>query len=206
MSAAITTCALAYNISDLLSDDYNLPKFYQKLSSDNSQYMTFWCLSREQILNLPFPKYIESKNSITTMYTSFQHLVHELDYYGIQIQSGETALVGHIFEPTTVKKVEIIEPLPDGFNFDPSGAITGSFELLNGETHKVFDSLIQITDLFDEIRNVKVRIGIVEDNFDVSQVEHNDPILSLDDKAVKFQLLTTIEPTKQDIPIVSNLD
>jgi hypothetical protein len=204
MSAAINTCVLAYNISDLLSDDYNLPKFYQKLSSNNSDYMTFWSLSRPVILTLP-ANYAESSNYVTTLYTSLPYSINELDYYGIRIPSEVNAMVGQIFNPSTTKKVEIIDALPDGFCFDPSGIISGSYKLSNGETYKVFDSLIQLTDVFDEIRNVKIRIGIVESNFDISEIEPNNHILSVEEKNINFQALTEVVPDKQDIPISNEL-
>jgi subtilisin family serine protease len=189
MSAAIATCILAYNISDILYDDYTLPEFYQKPREDDSA-IKLWFLSRPQILDLTNPKYFESENYIVTLATSSSsHLVQELDYYAARIKSGVLSRVVTIFNSITTKKVEIVDPLPNGFYLDLSGTIAGSYELSNGEVRKIFESLIQITDIFDEIRNVKIQIGIIASNFDEAQIQPDDPILSIPDSPIKFQPL-----------------
>jgi hypothetical protein len=181
ISAAIHSGVLAYNLTDLLFDNFNQPRIFQK--------SPIWLLSgislnRKRLMDLSDPKYVNSANRISTLVNKLEQEDQIIDYFEFHTKVGVESVLGQIYNPQTTKNVEIIDPLPEGYGFISSGQIVGQSATINS-THQMFNSLIRITDSNDVVRDVTVVIAIVSSEFDITQVPSDDPILQ-----INFSLLS----------------
>jgi len=181
ISAGIHSGVLAYNLADRLFSDHTLPEFTQNAPVS---LLSGISLRRKGLMDLLDPKYAGSANCVSTLVNRTILDVNELDHYEMSVKIGVLKGLTQIYNPTTTKTVEIIEPLPDGFYFIPSGNINGIANSVVGN-YQIFNSLIRITNINDKIRDVTVVIGILSDDFDKTQISADDPILqiNLDDFA-----------------------
>lgn len=175
ISAAVNSCVLAYNISDmLLSENDSCKVIFPNLSILT---MSIWTLSRENLLELSDSKYIDSKNRITTLLNNLNYGDNLLDYYELKIKVGERKTL-KLFEPRDTKHIEIIGTLPDGFSIVSSGHIIAN-PISITENYQIFDFQLRVTDLNDSTKTVNVIFGIINSNFDESQLPLHNPILKM---------------------------
>lgn len=177
LSAAIQSSALAYNTSDLLSSDYNTPKVLQNLSIND---MIFLSVSRNGLLELSDPKYVNSKNNVATLYNEIDYSSIILPYeYDLIIPLGTHRVWCQPYNPHRTKTVEIVADLPYGFYIMNNGKLAGSYDsTLNGNYQRI-DSLIRITDIYDGIRDIPLIFRIIGPEFDDSQIPANDPFIGI---------------------------
>lgn len=175
ISAAVNSCVLAYNISDmLLTENDSCKSIFPNLSILT---MSIWSLSRENLLDLEDPKYIDSKNHITTLLNNLNQGDNLLNYYELKIKVGERRTV-KLFEPRDTKHIELVSPLPDGFAMAPSGHIIANPTPIT-ENYQIVSVQLKVTDLNDLTRTVEVIFGIINSNFDETQLPPDNPILKM---------------------------
>jgi subtilisin family serine protease len=175
ISTGIHSGVLAYNLADRLFSDHTLPDFTQNASVS---LLSGISLRRKGLMDLSDPKYAGSANCVSTLVNRTVLDANELDHYEMSVKIGVLKGLTQIYNPTTTKTVEIIEPLPDGFYFIPSGNINGIANSVVGN-YQIFNSLIRITNINDETRDVTVVIAILSDDFDKTQISADDPILQI---------------------------
>lgn len=175
ISAGIHSCVLAYNIADRLFSDYTQPEIIQNASVP---LLSALSLRRKGLMDLSDPKYVSSANCISTLYNIGIMDTVEIDHFEFNIIVGYYKGFGQIYNPQNTKTVEIINPLPNGFYFIPSGNIVGTAGQITGD-YQIFNSLIRITDINDVTRDVTVIIAILSNEFDITQVPADDPILQI---------------------------
>jgi hypothetical protein len=175
ISAAIHSCVLAYNTSDILLGGNTKPGVFQPGSIFQLSEIS---MLRRGLMDLSDPKYANSTNRISTLINKLLHESIDLDYYEFHTYVGSNKIIGQIYNPQITKHVEIINPLPPGFYIMTSGQIGGIADSISS-SYQIFNSLVRITDTNDVVRDTTLVIAILSPEFDKTQVPAGDPILQI---------------------------
>lgn len=174
VAAAIHSCVLAYNISDMVDDNAEVDSLFIKPPMFYLASISFF---NKDLLNLSDPKYSASANAISTLYNKLQKdptSINELEI-ACRVNVGKTV---RIFNPQDTKTIKLLSPLPDGCSLQSSGALYCLFTSVIGD-YQIFDVTVQITAIDDTVIDKTVKLAVVSETFDITTVPETDSFIRL---------------------------
>jgi hypothetical protein len=132
---------------------------------------TIFIFTRENILDLSNPLYANSVNRIATIRDlNSIGLVQKPDEFEAQIRVGENRAMTRVFEPRYTKQLEIIDPLPENFQFSMNGMLYGNPQVgqgpTNGDLYNLYISRFKRTNIDDTVEDITVKIYVLPENYD----------------------------------------
>jgi len=178
LSAAIQSCALAYNLNFRMLSTGEIPIYMQQ--NERITMSTISSSGRVDILNLQDSKYINSQNRIATILNDFDIPVLTVPYFEGSIRVGENKLLGRLFNPQTTLSFELLEPLPDNsFYITPDGHLGGFPTASTNGDYEKYEILARITNRENVTEDHPITIIILGENFDKNLLPVDDPILAI---------------------------
>ena len=168
IAAAITCAVIASNSHYYVDGDGKRLKGFEdwQLSTINNQVLGLLVFSREGILNLSDEKYQASKNLVVSIFDKDKIVTKfPIDEFVAHQRVGLKGFSHRIFETTVTKRIEIVDPLPQGWEILPTGYLYGvsdsSIGPTAGEQYKIYNSTVKRVFLDDREELVKITIYIM---------------------------------------------
>lgn len=169
MSAAIHSCAIAYNFGDFFFNDQLVPC----VDLADSNFVKLMSFRREGILNFTDPKYNNSRNIITTMDNIPRKSIIGTNMK-LPVVVGQTGC-SRIYDPSVVAGIELVGELNTGFELD-NGWLIGKPPTSINLPYIVKKATLKIT-LKDtnEVVEVSLFTTILKEDFNKNNYPQDDP-------------------------------
>lgn len=174
VAAAVVTGAMAYNLSQALSENKKLHSFVNEKVTVDIQVVSDYSLNRP--LMILEGKYSDSTNKVVG-YVTGSPMNLSIPYIAGAFKKGEYNSF-KLFQQNVVKTVEFTE-LPPGLKFDKNWIVGDPLVDLGNKTHIIYNLTFELTFLDDSKDTLHMDMAILSESFDVSQIPEDDPVIDI---------------------------
>ena len=172
LSSAITTGAVAYNISIALNSNGNINICYSSdLLSTTVNYLT---MSRTNLLHLT-DNYAKSVNKIASYFMSPPVL--KIDMTSIVTKTKDLKVCELLFDPQLVSSVTFLSPLPAGITIDNGYLVGIVTDIPTTYTNIISNATVTKND--GTSYDLSITILVVNPSFNVDVLPNTDPYIKL---------------------------